>query len=138
MYKPSTLYRAVTMMVLASFVLTYVQAYSWTANGGCATSWAGRCHSQCKGEALNKSQCKGKTVDSGIESSNCIWGWNICRCKCFVKTRISVEMVDSMRGLMLVSRAEETFSITQWTDDASKSTTPSDDAHYIAKKLNIK
>ncbi|KAG0300547.1 hypothetical protein BGZ97_003169 [Linnemannia gamsii] len=82
MYKPSTLYRAVTMMVLASFVLTYVQAYSWTANGGCATSWAGRCNAQCKGEALSKGECNGKTVDSGIESSHCFWGWNICKCKC--------------------------------------------------------
>ncbi|KAK5809559.1 hypothetical protein F5H01DRAFT_45703 [Linnemannia elongata] len=79
MYKPSTLYRAVTMMVLASFVFTYVQAYSWTANGGCTTSWAGRCNAQCKGEALSKWECNGLKVDSGVESSNCIW---ICKCKC--------------------------------------------------------
>jgi acyl carrier protein len=55
-----------------------------------------------------------------------------------LNTTYDQPQVDSMRGVMLVSRAEETFSITQWTDDASKSTTPSDDAHYIAKKLNIK
>ncbi|KAG0272439.1 hypothetical protein BGZ96_005309, partial [Linnemannia gamsii] len=63
MHKPSTLYRTITMMVLASFVLTYVQAYSWSANGGCTTSWAGRCNAQCKGEAQAKSQCNGKKVD---------------------------------------------------------------------------
>ncbi|KAF9130187.1 hypothetical protein BGW39_003369 [Mortierella sp. 14UC] len=82
MFKSSTLYRAVAMMLLASIVLNYVQALSWTANGGCATSWAGRCNAQCIGEGSKKPECNGKQVFSGIESSNCFWGWNICRCQC--------------------------------------------------------
>ncbi|KAG0279320.1 hypothetical protein BGZ96_001992 [Linnemannia gamsii] len=57
MYKPATLYRAVTMMVLVSFVLTYVQAYTWTAKGGCEYSGnLGKCVAQCKGEAPSTSQ----------------------------------------------------------------------------------
>lgn len=54
---------------------------SWTAKGGCKTDWAGRCGAQCIGEGLGKG-CKKADIDSGIESSHCVWGWNICRCRC--------------------------------------------------------
>ncbi|KAG0259673.1 hypothetical protein BGZ95_004613, partial [Linnemannia exigua] len=82
MFKSSTLYRTVAMMLLASIVLNYVQALSWEANGGCSASWGGRCNAQCIGEATKKSICKGKEIFSSIESSGCWLGWNICKCQC--------------------------------------------------------
>ncbi|KAK3836888.1 MAG: hypothetical protein J3R72DRAFT_449996 [Linnemannia gamsii] len=82
MFKSSILYRAVATMLLASMVLNYVQALEWQANGGCSTSWGGRCNAQCIGEASRKGVCKGVKIFSSIESGGCVWGWNVCRCQC--------------------------------------------------------
>ncbi|KAL2151632.1 hypothetical protein VTH82DRAFT_6730 [Thermothelomyces myriococcoides] len=54
----------------------------WEAAGGCQEDWAGRCHSQCTGEAKKKGY-KCKNVDSAITSSGCWLGWNVCDCTCF-------------------------------------------------------
>ncbi|KAE8340176.1 hypothetical protein BDV24DRAFT_164628 [Aspergillus arachidicola] len=62
---------------------TNVQARkSWTAEGGCKVDWAGRCNAQCIGEGVRSHGCKKDDISSGIESSNCIIGWNICKCSC--------------------------------------------------------
>lgn len=56
--------------------------YDWQASGGCKTDWAGRCDSQCVGEATKKGWvCK--EIDSDITSSGCFVGWNTCECTCF-------------------------------------------------------
>lgn len=55
---------------------------SWTAEGGCKTDWADRCNAQCIGEGVKKHGCKKSDVRSGIESSSCLVGWNICHCQC--------------------------------------------------------
>ncbi|KAK3836889.1 MAG: hypothetical protein J3R72DRAFT_449997 [Linnemannia gamsii] len=82
MFKSSILHRAVAMMLLASVVLSYVQATEWEAKGGCSTSWGGRCNAQCIGEASKKGVCSGKKIFSSIEGSGCWVGWNVCKCKC--------------------------------------------------------
>ncbi|KAE8412296.1 mannosyltransferase putative-domain-containing protein [Aspergillus pseudocaelatus] len=55
---------------------------SWTAEGGCKTDWAGRCNAQCIGEGVRSHGCKKGDISSGIESSHCVIGWNICKCSC--------------------------------------------------------
>ncbi|BAE62691.1 unnamed protein product [Aspergillus oryzae RIB40] len=55
---------------------------SWTAEGGCKTDWAGRCNAQCIGEGVRSHGCKKSDISSGIESSHCFFGWNICKCSC--------------------------------------------------------
>ncbi|KAF9584505.1 hypothetical protein BGW38_006209 [Lunasporangiospora selenospora] len=80
--KMNKLYTIMATMFLALIMVNYVQALSWTASGGCKTDWAGRCNNQCIGEASKKPACNGKKTFSGIESSNCVWGWNICKCQC--------------------------------------------------------
>ncbi|KAL2147993.1 hypothetical protein VTI28DRAFT_49 [Corynascus sepedonium] len=56
----------------------------WQAKGGCKTDWAGRCKTQCMGEAMQKGyKCGRNAIDSDISSSHCIPGWNVCECTCF-------------------------------------------------------